>query len=87
VWCQLSTAAAQASSNNVSSTLFPPMGNRLFLVPTHLIRIANLCISFATDLIEIDVPLLALHVFIEEAEAVSFKTWVPWCTIALHFIC
>ncbi|KAH8968528.1 hypothetical protein BDL97_03G132000 [Sphagnum fallax] len=29
VWCQLSTAAAQASSNNVSSTLFPPMGNSL----------------------------------------------------------
>ncbi len=41
VWCQLSTAASEASSNNVSSTLFPPMGNRLFLVPTHLIRIAN----------------------------------------------
>ncbi|KAH9569369.1 hypothetical protein CY35_03G129600 [Sphagnum magellanicum] len=29
VWCQLSTAASEASSNNVSSTLFPPMGNSL----------------------------------------------------------
>jgi hypothetical protein len=49
VWCQLSTAAPQASSNNVSSTLFPPMGNRLFLVPTHLIKIA----SFASVLQQI----------------------------------